>query len=366
MNKNILHIFASVASWGGGEQYVFDLAKKQIAEGCRLTLLSADSDIIQAKIKTLQCNTAILKNRGRFNPFSIAKVRRIILRYRIETVHIHLFKDAFIAVFAAKFISPDKRPTIIMTRHLVKKGKGNLLYRWLYRKLDKLIFVSELAKNEFLQGVPTLPDNKTIVIHNSITESMQTGQSMDYRAHFGLDRECLLIGFVGRLVEYKGVEMLIDIAQKLRNRNIAFFLAGKGDKKYELFLKNTINEKQLETKFFLLGFLENTMAFIEKMDIGLLPSLWREPFGLSILEFMSAGVPVITSNTGAQPEFIIHEETGLLVAPKLEAMTAALVKLLDDENLRKSIGKQAQAFYKQHLNYEIFFNRIMDVYEHRI
>ena len=160
--------------------------------------------------------------------------------------------------------------------------------------------------------------------------------------------------------------MLIDIAQKLRDRNIAFFLAGNGDRKYELSLKKTINEKQLETRFFLLGFLDNTAEFIAAMDIGLLPSLWREPFGLSILEFMSAGVPVITSNTGAQPEFIVHEETGLLVTPELEAMTAALIKLLDDGTFRKIIGKQAQAFYKRHLNYEIFFNRIMNVYENRI
>jgi glycosyltransferase involved in cell wall biosynthesis len=365
MNKSILHIFAS-AGWGGGEQYVFDLAKKQIEAGCRLTFLSAKCNIIQSKIKTLHCNSATLKNRWHFNPFLIVKVRRIILHNKVEVVHVHKFKDAFIAVFAARFISSDRRPKIIMTRHLVKKGKRSWLHRWLYSKLDKLIFVSELAKKEFLQSRLLLPDSNITVIHNSIAEGVQAGQNMDYRAHFGLNCECLLIGFVGRLAKYKGVEMLIDIAQKLCNRNIAFFLAGSGDKEYESFLRKTINEKQLETRFFLLGFLDNTAAFISKMDIGLLPSLCIESFGLSILEFMSAGVPVVTSNTGAQPEYIVHEETGLLVTPDLSAMTAALLKLLDDENLRKNIGKNAHTFYRQHLNYEIFFNRIIDVYENRI
>jgi len=360
VSKNILHIFAS-DTWGGGEQYVFDLAKKQIEEGCCLTLLSGKSGIIQPKVKEIPCKYDVLRNRWHFNPFSVCKMRLFIVKNKVEVVHVHQFKDAFIAVFATKFIASDKRPKIILTRHLVKKGKHSRLYRWLYNNLDKLIFVSELAKNEFLSGVQ-VPDNKITVIHNSIPENIPIIQDIDYRERFGLSRDCLLIGFTGRLVQYKGVEILIDVAEKLRGRNIAFFLAGSGDKEYELRMQNIIKDKKLNTRFFLLGFLNNTAEFIVKMDIGILPSLWREPFGLSILEFMRIGIPVITTNTGAQPEFIIHEETGLLVAPHLEEITAALTKLLDDKNFRNQIGKNAQLFYATHLNYAIFFNRIMTVY----
>ncbi|MDR3235928.1 MAG: glycosyltransferase family 4 protein [Prevotellaceae bacterium] len=360
MNKNILHIFAS-DTWGGGEQYVFDLAKKQTEAGCCVTLLSGKSEILQRKAEEIPCKYDVLRNRWHFNPFSICKMRRFMVKNKIKVVHVHQFKDAFIAVFAAKLIASGKRPKVILTRHLVKKGKHSRLYRWLYNHLDKLIFVSELAKNEFLSGVQA-PDNKITVIHNSIPENIPVLQDIDYRKRFGLSRNCLLIGFIGRLVQYKGVEMLIDVAEKLRDRNIAFLLAGSGDKEYELRLQKIIKDKGLDTRFFLLGFLNNTAEFIAKMDVGILPSLWREPFGLSILEFMRAGIPVITTNTGAQPEFITHEETGLLVAPRLEEITDALIKLLDDKNFRNQIGKNAQLFYAAHLNYALFFNRIMTVY----
>jgi glycosyltransferase involved in cell wall biosynthesis len=359
-SHKILHIFAS-ATWGGGEQYIFDLAKKQIENGHRVTLVAGSSEVIREKVMALQCPYFTIKHRWHFNPFSIGRLRRIILQEKIDIVHVHLFKDAFIAAFAAKFIASAKRPKIVMTRHLVKKGKRSWIYQWLYSKLDKLIFVSELAKNEFLQGV-RLPDSKITAIHNSIPDRTQAIQSIDYRAHFGLSRECLLVGFTGRLVKYKGVELLIDIAENLGDRNMAFFLAGSGDKEYVSFLKKTIGEKKLETRFFLLGFLDNTEAFIAKMDVGLLPSLWREPFGLSILEFMQQGIPVITSNNGAQVEFIEHEKTGLLVNPTVENVTNALIKLLDDKAYREKIGKNAKDFCAKDFSYDRFYNSIMQVY----
>jgi glycosyltransferase involved in cell wall biosynthesis len=359
-SHNILHIFAS-ATWGGGEQYIFDLAKKQIENGHHVTLVSGSSEAIMVKVSSLQCPYFTIKHRWHFNPFSISRMRRIVLHEKIDIVHVHQFRDAFIAVFANLFIAKSKRTKVAMTRHLVRQGKNSCLYRWLYCRLHKLIFVSELAKKEFLRGVQ-VPENKIIVIHNSIVEKPAEVSAINYRKHCGVDDGCVLIGFVGRIVAFKGVELLLSVAEKMRGKNIAFLLAGSGKAEYEDFINEQIVSKGLEQHFFLVGFLDNPADFITQMNIGILPSLCVESFGLSVLEFMQQGVPVIASNTGAQVEFMEHEKTGLLVNPTVETVTKALVKLLDDKEFREKIGRNAKDFCAKEFNYNRFYNSIMHVY----
>lgn len=362
MSNGILHIFAST-SWGGGEQYVFDLSKKQIDTGYRVTLISRRSKAIKEKVKELQCHYIILKYRWHFNPFFIYKMHKVILHEKIDVVHVHQFSDAFMAVFASLLSAKRKRLKVIITRHLVKKGKQSRIYCWLYRKLHMLIFVSELAKKEFLTGGMPISEDKLTVIHNSISAGRPDTPHINYSTHFGVDRDYTLIGFVGQIVKFKGVELLIEVAERVRSRKAAFFLAGSGKQSYEIFLKNLITEKKLTHQFFLTGFVNNPGAFIAQMDIGILPSLCTEAFGLSALEFMQAGVPLIVSNTGAQKEFITHEKTGFLVNPTADEITAALIRLLDDKNLKTQIGKSARHAYERQLNYEIFYNKIMKIYD---
>lgn len=361
MSKGILHIFAS-ATWGGGEQYVYDLAKRQLASGYRVCLISAPSKPIRQKVGGLYCPYYVLKNRGHFNLFSILCVRRMILREKINLVHVHQFKDAFIAVFAACLLSTCKRPKVIITRHLVKKGKRNWLYRWLYGKLDKMIFVSELAKKVFLTKLQ-LSEDKIAVVYNSLPEKIAVAGTVTFRERLKIANQYLLVGFLGRLVEMKGVELILKVAEKLKDREVVFLLAGNGEKKYEMYLKSIISKKQLTKHVYLTGFLENPESFVAEMDIGLLPSLAVESFGLSILEFMRVGTPVITSNTGAQKEFVENEQTGLLVNPTVEEITEALMTLLNDEKKRRELGENAKNFCAEKFNYDDFYAQIMKEYD---
>ena len=357
---NILHVMAQ-AEWGGGEQYVYDLTKQQIACGHNVVMLSAPSASIAEKISQLCCPHYVIKHRGRFNPYSIYRFRKIITRHKIDVVHVNQFQDAFIAVFAALTITSTKAPKVVMTRHLVRKGKSNFLYRWLYKKIHKLIFVSQLAKDAFSTHI-SLSDNKAVVIHNSIVPFATTTDGIDYRKQFGLDQQCVLIGYVGRLVDFKGVELLIETAEKFVKKNVVFLLAGSGDKNYEHHLHQLIKEKQLERKLFLLGFLNKPENFIAKVDIGILPSLCIESFGLSVLQFMCAGIPVIASNTGAQPEFVKNGETGILVTPTIVEIENALLELLKDEKKRQKIGVNAKRYCEKFLSYDIFFQKTMNAY----
>jgi len=85
------------------------------------------------------------------------------------------------------------------------------------------------------------------------------------------------------------------------------------------------------------------MAAWARSLIGIVPSVWAEPFGLVVLEAMAAGRPVIASNIGGPADIVRDEETGLLVPPgDPRALRAALARLIADPALRARLGAAGQ------------------------
>jgi glycosyltransferase involved in cell wall biosynthesis len=81
------------------------------------------------------------------------------------------------------------------------------------------------------------------------------------------------------------------------------------------------------------------MAAWRHAGIGLVPSLWPEPFGLVAVEAMRSGVPVVASRIGALPEIVVHGSTGFLVTPgNTTELRAAIRRLDEDPAVRRKMG----------------------------
>ena len=75
-------------------------------------------------------------------------------------------------------------------------------------------------------------------------------------------------------------------------------------------------------------------------DIFIFPSVWNEPFGIPLVEAMAMELPVIATYSGAFPEIVEDEKTGLLVErSNADALAEAILRLLSDENLSQEMGK---------------------------
>ncbi|MDR2563173.1 MAG: glycosyltransferase family 4 protein [Prevotellaceae bacterium] len=357
--QHVLQIFAS-RFWGGGEQYVYDLSKALFENGYELSLVSRKSKDIYDKINPLNIRLFTLPLKTHFDICSIYRLFRIIDKHGVDLIHTHQFKDAFIALFA-RALSRNK-PKVVLTRHLVKKAKNGFIYRWLYRRIDKIIFVSALARDAFLSSHPAICAKKIRVIHNSISPSPQF-EDDDIRTRYSINSKTVVLAFTGRIVQEKGVEVLIDSLNKIKHLDFYLLIAGKGDKKYEEKLQNKILSCGLSDKVKFTGFLDKVQSFIRQVDIGIVPSVWAEPFGLSIIEFMQAGKAVITTNNGAQPEFVTDKQTGILIPPcDSTALANAIESLILNAEQRISLGVQAKEMFEKKLSYSVFFNRILSVY----
>ena len=77
---------------------------------------------------------------------------------------------------------------------------------------------------------------------------------------------------------------------------------------------------------------------------------------------MQAGKAVITTDNGAQPEYIRHADTGLLVPPAAPAALAEAIRALLQDDCGRATGLRAAAYFSSHLSYKIFVDKILQAY----
>lgn len=362
----IFQIFAT-PTWGGGEQFVYDLSRRLLDDGRHVVLISRPSEIIRQRVETLNTPYHTLPLKGTLDLLSAWQLARMILKYRPEVIHVHHFKNAFTAAYACLLSRMfGIRPRIVLTRHLVRRGKRGGIYRWLYGQIDRIAFVSELARREFLAGEPDIDPSKLSVIHNSVPEISGPHLSdtlPDLHREYGIPAHTPLLLFSGRLVPEKGCEVLLKACARLGSRPFALFFAGCGAGEYEIFLKNMAEKAGIAQHTYFLGFVQNVRRLLAQADLCTFPSVWAEPFGLTIIEAMQAGRALVTTDNGAQPEFVDNGATGLLVPPADEdALARAIARLLDDADLRIRMGRAARTAFEQNLAYERFYERYLTLY----
>jgi glycosyltransferase involved in cell wall biosynthesis len=152
--------------------------------------------------------------------------------------------------------------------------------------------------------------------------------------------------FLGRLKEYKRVDLLIDALAELARRGSAARLEVAGDGEELAALRARVRRLGLEERVSFLGFLgeEGKRAALRRAWVHALTSP-KEGWGISNLEAAACGTPSVASDSPGLRESVVDGETGILVPHgDVTALAAALGRLLDDVELRTRMGRAARAF----------------------
>lgn len=172
--------------------------------------------------------------------------------------------------------------------------------------------------------------------------------------------------FVGALAAQKGIKVLIETMRQLvvRIPNVLLKIAGRGE--LTEWIKGRISEYGLDQNIELLGFVDHEKIrnlYIEA-DIFVMPSIWHEQFGLVGPEALACETPCVGSNVGGIPEWLHHNEWGLLVPPnQVEDLTEALVTLIQNPKLRKDMGKKGREFVLREYGAEKYESNILNMVE---
>ena len=216
--------------------------------------------------------------------------------------------------------------------------------RWLIRRMDAVIAASGKAKSYL--GVPA-----TVVLHGiDADEFSPSSDRRALRVKLGLDPDALIVGCFGRIRDQKGTDLFVDAMIDLlpRHTDAHGIIMGGVTREQQGFvdsLQAKIDAAGLSDRLRILpedkGF---TIApWFQASDIYVAPQRW-EGFGLTPLEAMSCGVPVVATRVGAFEDLVVPDETGFLVPPEdIAQLTSATDKLMSDAVLRKSMAEASRA-----------------------
>ena len=174
----------------------------------------------------------------------------------------------------------------------------------------------------------------------------------DYREIEPAASRPLTIGYLARFVPEKGLHLLVDAFIKLHRSgefpDLQLVAGGYVSRAYKTYIdgiRKKIKENRLEDRIRLLGTLERAdkLNFFRQIDVFSVPAPYREPKGISILEALASGVPVVQPDHGAYPEWVGATQGGLLHRPHDSAdLAEKLAALLRDADLRRQLGQQGR------------------------
>ena len=171
-----------------------------------------------------------------------------------------------------------------------------------------------------------------------------------------------IVLFVGRLIRQKGLDVLI---QAMRDVPATLLIVGNGPEREAL--ERQVRDAGIADRVVFPGRIEprDVPAWMAAADVGVLPSVTpAESFGLSMVEMMGCGLPIVCTELGTGTSFVNQDgESGFVVAPgDAPALAAALRRLLQDEALRRRMGEAARARAVRMFSTEAMMRQVAEVY----
>ena len=291
----------------------------------------------------------------RLLPLQAKEIKIVTLGPSLPT---NLPKISFIALLALSTI----KPRIWHARRNLEMLSG-LMMKKIFRKNLKLVFTSDaqrhhtkytkklISKMDAIIAGSQKAANYLEVPHTVIHHGIDTEifkpilDKTNLRHELGLP-EGKLIGCFGRIRSQKGVDIFIEVMIKVCTEDplAVGIICGQTTsehKGFEAVLKTKVANAGFSDRIIFLGTQpsEKLPLLFAALDIYLAPQR-NEGFGLTPLEAMACGVPVIASTAGAFEEMVLDGETGYIVEIEdISTMTERLIKLLSNNHMRKAFAK---------------------------
>lgn len=264
---------------------------------------------------------------------------RFLRRERIDVLH-PLFHDSL--YFGAPVAKLAGVPCVVRFR--VDLNYWMKLHdRWVSRILSSLLDATvancEACKQAAIRDEWAPPESVKIIPNGLDLSRFPESPKVRIETEAALETR---VGVVANLRPVKNLALFIRAAELLQasHPNARFLIAGEGDSRNDL--EARIRQSRLQDRCELLGAIANVPEFLRTLDVAVLCSD-SEGSPNSIMEYMAAACPLVSTNVGGCGELIQHEEHGLLVdSNDAEKLAAAIDRLLRDRDLAMRLGTNAR------------------------
>lgn len=327
---------------GGLETYCWELGRALARRGHEVTIVAGDrGEARHDEVKLLRFPFRIEQSWPHFGH----RFRRLMERLSFARGGglDHLAGAGYDAVVINKpFDFPvlwQARRRGMRSRTLFRSG-GTDFYagdRWFAGAVD--LWVSSSGYNA--AQVEARYGRRVSVIHNgvAIDRFQPVARSGEYA---GIPRQARVIVSVGRLVGWKGLHVIVDALAGLPS-DVHYLVLGEGGERAEL--ERRAAQRGVASRVHFAGRIAHAdlPRWLARGEVFVQPSIGEEAFGISLVEAMACGLPVLASDNGGMKEIVLPGATGQLLPPgDVAAWTAALARAFGDPAMRAAQGEAAR------------------------
>ena len=299
-------------------------------------------------------------------------LRTLVNEYRPDVAHVQYMAPGAQPILILKLLGVKK---ILATTHTVADIYPNLkLIHFLQKHcVDVWTCITERAEVSFFGSSKLYDTNvnirqhRHVTIYNALSKNYKSTSQQVNKSTSVAEVESertIVIGVVSRLVEIKGMDLVVPTFAKVREMHHDVRLIVVGDGLLKEMMMEQSRELGCEEAIEWTGRLaqEELAAWYQKMDIVLMPSR-SEGFGLTAIEAMDNGCAVVASNVGGLPEVVCDGEVGLLHRTEdVDDMAEKICRLIDNPKMMDGMTKRVKE-YVERFSYERYKKLILDLYQ---
>ena len=248
-------------------------------------------------------------------------------------------------------------------RTILSNSKLWSLIRYL---CDYFIAISDVV----MQSAPkNIRSNQKKTVYNPFNSNPLINKKLE-RKHivnkYNLPQDCILLGYVGRIVDYKNVDFLIKNIPRIYsnlNKHVYLIIIGNGTEEYVNELKIYAQSLGVDSRIVFTGFLNNTDKIISSLDLLVAPSL-IDAFGRTIVEAMLQKTPVLAAKSGGHIDIIDDGVNGIFYKPLIkDDFFNKVLFILNDKNI-SVLSDNAYQFAQVNFSPEEHLTRVLSIYDY--
>jgi glycosyltransferase involved in cell wall biosynthesis len=312
------------------------------------------------------------------------KIKRIIKDYQPDIVHTHASKAGTIGRLAA---FSCKVPAVVHTFHghvfhsYFGKASTTLyknIERYLAKKSDAIIAISEKQKIELADIHKICSAEKISVIPlgfdlSRFNENIDD-KRLSFRQRYNIMDDEICIAIIGRLVPVKNHRLFIESFKRLisqTNKKVKAFVVGDGEVRDNLFdlcshlglSFSYVDKPNASAQVIFTSWIKEVDEVLAGIDIVALTS-FNEGTPVSLIEAQAGNRPIVTTNVGGIENVVMPNKTALLCENNnIEEFSAALIKLVEMDDLRGKMGMEGRQFVNQNFHYTRLCNDMRQLYD---
>jgi glycosyltransferase involved in cell wall biosynthesis len=291
----------------------------------------------------------------------IQSIRNYIVNKKIDIIHTHFYKADIIGLLATK----GTKCKIISTPHGwtsepdFKLRCYEVINRIIFPFMDVVVALSETMYYD-LKRIPFLNGKLRLILNAVDLHEIDEVSDINLEMKEWRQAGAFIVGYIGRIVNGKGLDILIRSLSKIRSTDWRLALIGEG--KQEAELKALAERLRIQHKIKFIGFRSNRISYLKGFDVFVLPSR-SEGIPRSLMEAMAAGVAVVASDIPGCTALIESGKNGFLV-PQLseEKYTEIIEKLAERPQIMYEIRKNARDLIEKKFSAKRMAQEYEDIY----